>query len=31
MYDLKDMIKNNASDEDINDYLKKNELEDVVG
>lgn len=31
MYDLKDMVKNNASDEEIEDYLKKNELDNVVG
>lgn len=30
MYDLKDMVKNNASDEEIEDYLKKNELDNVV-
>ena len=30
MYDLKDMLHNNVSEEEIEDYLKKNGLENVV-
>ena len=30
MYDLKEMLHNNASEKEIEDYLKKNGLENVV-
>lgn len=30
MYDLKDMLHNNASEEEIEDYLKKNGLDNIV-
>ena len=29
-YDLKDLVKNDASDEEIEDYLKKNGLDNIV-
>ena len=29
-YDLKDMIKNDVSNEEIEDYLKKNGLDNVI-
>lgn len=29
-YDLKDMIKNNATDEEVEDYLKKNGLDNII-